>query len=91
MLAEWVNYVYDGIRYKFDRPIENLPEEAEIEVENGKGIPQINRNGLTQGLSISPILATSVMESLPELEGLVMFADDGLIIREDDEQDDEVY
>jgi len=42
------------------------------------------RKGLPQGLSISPILATAVLDVLPKLEGLVMYADDGLIIREDD-------
>ena len=38
------------------------------------------RKGLPQGLSISPILATMVMDSLPPLEGLVMYADDGIIM-----------
>jgi len=89
-LAGLVVMMYDGIKYKFDRPIENIPKEAEIVVEENKRIPVINRNGLPQGLSLSPILATAVMGSLPKLEGLVMFADDGMIIREDSTNDIEV-
>jgi len=38
------------------------------------------RKGLPQGLSISPILATMVLDSLPAVEGLVMYADDGVIL-----------
>jgi hypothetical protein len=48
------------------------------------------RTGLPQGLSVSPILATAVMACLPFLEGLVMYADDGLIMRWDDESDEEI-
>jgi len=42
----------------------------------------MKRSGLPQGLSISPILATAVLGFLPKLEGLVMYADDGIIMKE---------
>jgi retron-type reverse transcriptase len=44
--------------------------------------PKLVRKGLPQGLSISPILATMVLDSLPSVEGLVMYADDGVILSE---------
>jgi ribosomal protein L16 Arg81 hydroxylase len=42
--------------------------------------PKLVRKGLPQGLSISPILATMILDSLPPMEGLVMYADDGVIL-----------
>jgi len=93
ILAYWINYVYNLIEYKFDRRIEDLPEEAEIGVVRVKHKlkkPKVVRTGLPQGLSVSPILATAVMACLPELSGLVMYADDGLIIRKTEENDKEV-
>ena len=83
-LAEWVHIVYNKIEYKFDRDIRKLPREREIRVIGGplkNKKYMMSRDGLPQGLSISPILATSVLKLLPKLEGLVMYADDGLIIR----------
>jgi hypothetical protein len=68
----------------------SIPAEPEIILENNKSPPKIRRNGLPQGLSLSPILATSVLAQMPDLGGLVMYADDGLIIREDHLDDDEV-
>jgi len=50
----------------------------------------MSRKGLPQGLSISPILATAVLKFLPKLEGLVMYADDGLIIKPVEEDESEV-
>jgi len=38
----------------------------------------IVREGMPQGLSISPLLSTLVIEQLKAPEGLVMYADDGL-------------
>jgi len=92
-LACWVDSIYNQIRYKFDREITKLPKDSEISVEEDipEGvIPIITRKGLPQGLSISPILATAILGFLPKLEGLVMYADDGLIIRKDDKDDKEV-
>lgn len=40
---------------------------------------------MPQGLSISPVLATLVLEWLNPPQGLVMYADDGLIIRKDED------
>lgn len=47
--------------------------------------PLIIRTGMPQGLSISPVLATLVLEWLSPPQGLVMYADDGLIIRKDED------
>lgn len=85
-LADLVNRVIFEIRYTFPHEnIRNLPTDAEFRyVKNSlwKPKPKLVRKGLPQGLSISPILATMVVDSLPPLEGLVMYADDGVIIRE---------
>jgi len=40
----------------------------------------MRRTGLPQGLSISPILATLVLELVQPPKGLVMYADDGIFI-----------
>lgn len=93
LLAGWINYVYNLIEYKFDRRIENLPDEPEIgvvRVKHKMKKPKIVRTGLPQGLSVSPILATAVLACLPRLKGLVMYADDGLILRKTRENDHEI-
>lgn len=85
--------VYNQIHYKFDRKVEDLPRDKELKVHlplDKKLKPLIERNGLPQGLSVSPILATSVMAFLPKLEGLVMYADDGLIIRKEGGPDGDI-
>jgi len=79
-----------GVKYKFEKNLLNLPKESEIKVhgtytlrrKNGKTKPFVIRSGLPQGLSFSPILATLVLELIPAPEGLIMCADDGLIITE---------
>jgi len=102
-LANLIIRIIGNIEYKFDRPIEELPDEAEIKVmgksrwqrvkiekrKSWKHIffkdylkPLIVRSGLPQGLSISPILATLMMEIIKPPAGLVMYADDGLFVRE---------
>jgi len=48
----------------------------------------IVRSGLPQGLSISPILATLMIEIIKPPKGLVMYADDGLFITN---EESEVY
>ena len=40
----------------------------------------MRRLGLPQGLSMSPLLATMVLELITPPSGLTMYADDGLII-----------
>lgn len=91
-LADLINRVIFEIRYTFPREnIRNLPADAEFRYVKGslwKPKPKLVRTGLPQGLSISPILATMVVDSLPPLEGLVMYADDGLIIREKEEDEE---
>lgn len=92
-LAYWVQNVYDYIEYKFDRKLDDLPVEREIKVEpqfSKKWKHLIERKGLPQGLSISPILATALLNYLPKLEGLVMYADDGLIIRKRGSSDEDI-
>lgn len=43
-------------------------------------VPYITREGLPQGLSISPVLATLAMEIFRNIEEIIMYADDGLYI-----------
>jgi hypothetical protein len=45
----------------------------------------IVREGLPQGLSISPLLATLALESTKTPRNLLMYADDGLIFGNSDE------
>jgi len=96
LLAIWVRQIYTLLEYKFERDVRTLPREAEMRMISGPIIRKkkvkkkwktiskmmFRRKGLPQGLSVSPILATAVLKFLPKLEGLVMFADDGLIIKE---------
>jgi len=92
-LACWIETVYNQIEYKFDRKLDDLPREREITVEpqfSKKWKHLIIRRGLPQGLSISPILATAILDFLPKLEGLVMYADDGLILREEGTDDSDI-
>jgi hypothetical protein len=69
------------VEYKF----KELHEEEELKVtykveHMGKLIPRIMRKGLPQGLSLSPVLATLVLELFKPPKGLFMYADDGLFI-----------
>jgi hypothetical protein len=62
-----------------------LEEEVELkhdyDVEhNGNIVPHIIRKGLPQGLSLSPLLATMVLELFKAPKGLFMYADDGIFI-----------
>jgi len=74
-----------GIRYVFDMDPRNIPEEEEIKfigLSNYRGVvkPRLLRKGVPQGLSLSPILATLVLELFKPPEGLNMYADDGIFI-----------
>jgi len=94
-LAELIMKVVFGVIYKFEKNIKKLPRESEIRVRGEGSLPRKNavrkplivRSGLPQGLSFSPILATLVLELLEEPEGLVMCADDGLILTDVDKED----
>jgi hypothetical protein len=44
---------------------------------------KITRTGVPQGLAMSPLLATLAVEWLDPPKGLVMYADDGVVIRDD--------
>jgi hypothetical protein len=74
--------VLKNTRYRFDK----LLEEKELAIveervkKNGKKVPCIYRNGMTQGSPLSPIIATTVLECWEYPEGLTMYADDGIYI-----------
>jgi hypothetical protein len=89
ILGELVFSVLKNIRYQF----QELKEEAELKVKFAKNAHDqellqtwvgdrtvIHRSGLPQGLAVSPLLATMVLESCEsKVKDLVMYADDGLI------------
>jgi len=89
LLAELIFSVIKNIDYQFDE----LKPETELRVidplfdadrlifdEYAKGKQVIVRHGMPQGLSVSPLLATMVLESTKKkVPNLVMYADDGLI------------
>lgn len=87
-LSHLIIRVISQIRYKFDREIRKIPWESEIRLfgirpvdgKPGKWKTHLVRNGLPQGLAFSPILATLVLELIEWPKGLVMCADDGLVI-----------
>jgi len=54
--------------------------EKKVRRKNAIIKPLVSRRGLPQGLSFSPILATLVLELPVAPEGLIMCADDGVII-----------
>jgi hypothetical protein len=69
------------VEYKF----KTIEKEAELIMDykvehNGKILPHIVRRGLPQGLSLSPLLSTLVLEIFKAPKGLFMYADDGLYI-----------
>lgn len=91
-LANLIINLISNIRYVFDREVDKLPEEAEIRfmgMSSFRGIvkPNMVRSGVPQGLSISPILATLVLELFKPPQGLNMYADDGLFISENKSDD----
>jgi len=92
-LADLVVKMISQVQYKFDRSIENLPEESEIHRRGfakwkNKLKPFIVRRGLPQGLPFSPILATLVLELAPTPKGLTMCADDGVIVSRTDNSEE---
>jgi len=92
LLAKLIYEVILKIRYTFDMDVSKLPEERELKylgeeefrTRDGKKKikPLLIRSGMPQGLSISPILATLVIELVKPPEGLIMYADDGVFISE---------
>lgn len=87
-LADLMIKIIANIRYHFDRPIDKLPEEAEIRIMGKSRIgekvkPLIVRSGIPQGLSISPLLATLMLEIIKPPKGIIMYADDGIFINDE--------
>lgn len=81
ILAEVIMRLLMQVEYKY----KDLFEEEELKVtymveHEGKLLPRIVRKGLPQGLSLSPLLATLVLELFKPPKGLFMYADDGLFI-----------
>jgi len=69
------------VEYKFKEVHEEKELVFDKKVEhNGKIIPHIIRRGLPQGLSLSPLLSTMVLELFKPPKGLFLYADDGLFI-----------
>jgi len=90
LLADTIFSIIRNITYQFDelKPEKELVKKFEVmdSVKNSKGEMEMKykdmivRNGLPQGLSISPLLATLVLEnSGAPVQNLVMYADDGLV------------
>jgi len=85
-LAEIIARVIIQIDYK----IHELKDEAELKligkIRKGKRlIKLIEREGMPQGLNLSPLLSTLVLELLKAPKGLIMYADDGLFLAETEE------
>lgn len=82
--------------YNVSYNFEELKQEAELKMVGrvnrfGRIKPLIRREGLPQGLSISPLLATLVLEMIKPPKGLVMYADDGLHITDTSHKDFEAW
>lgn len=85
-LAEIIARVIINIDYK----LHDLKEEAELKyigmIRKGKRMFKlIEREGMPQGLNLSPLLSTLVLEILKAPKGLIMYADDGLFLAETEE------
>lgn len=65
--TQWTNLVYR---------VRELKPEMELFMDEGK----LTRRGLPQGLPISPVLSTLALETMKPPKGLIMYADDGLIL-----------
>lgn len=81
ILAELVARLLMQVEYKFKELYEEEELNVTYKVEHmGKLLPRIVRKGLPQGLSLSPLLATLVLELFKPPKGLFMYADDGLFV-----------
>lgn len=82
IMADLVDKVMIEIQY---RNIENLQAEKELKLYGKKKIgkkevPIIIRSGMPQGLPISPVVSTLVLEQYGPPKNLVMYADDGVLL-----------
>ena len=64
----------------------NRREAIERSQNFTKKLPIILRNGVPQGLPISPLLATLALEVTSTPKNLVMYADDGLIFGDNEDE-----
>jgi hypothetical protein len=69
----------------YELPKEGLKPEKELHDKGmidhfGEKLPLIYREGLPQGLGISPVLSTLAMEIFSFPEELIMYADDGVFL-----------
>lgn len=72
--------------------IRKLKSESELKPVMTMGYPNkrgnvkyytlMERSGITQGINLAPLLSTLTIEGVPAPEGLVMFADDGVLMHE---------
>lgn len=99
LLANLIFKVLKDVRYHFEEEIKNEAEIKKLYpihkmvYQSVKGFPEkqlvkklklmVERFGMPQGLSISPVLATLVLNTENVPKNLVMYADDGLIFGED--------
>jgi len=81
ILAEVIARMLIQVEYRFKELFEEEELKVTYKVEHqGTIIPRIVRKGLPQGLSLSPLLATLVLELFKAPKGLFMYADDGLFL-----------
>lgn len=91
LLASIVIDLLNGITYHHKNGMLSINTEEELKTKawvRPDGKPKeiiLFRKGLPQGLSISPLLATLPLEMTTPPRGLIMYADDGLIINNDSE------
>lgn len=66
-------------QYKILAPEKELRKMGELK-EYGRTYDILEREGLPQGLSLSPLLATLSMELFKPPRGLFLYADDGVFV-----------
>jgi hypothetical protein len=84
-LADMVREMIIGLKIK---DVALAEDESEIlRVEMSREGLKVERQGLPQGLSISPLLATLSLATVgPPPEGLIMYADDGMLVMAEEDQ-----
>jgi hypothetical protein len=80
--------IIENTKYK----LRSIKPESELKPVAHIGIPGkkskmnyytlMERSGITQGVNLAPLLSTLTLEGVPAPEGLVMFADDGVLMHE---------
>jgi hypothetical protein len=88
LCAKIVDKILIGIKYKY----EGLLPEKELKlfgtkIHGKEEMPVLIRSGIPQGLNISPVISTMVLEANGSPKGLTMFADDGLYLYEENRQE----